>query len=172
MDRLKLSSPSLVQHHVQQLEKRGFLRRNPSNPHDYTVLSDSPDKQIAYINLYGLAHCGPSGLLLDGNPVDRIPISTRILGFPSDEAFMVKAKGDSMSPRINDGDIIVSRKSSKADSGDVVVCVKDGEVLIKKFQMEKNQIILTSLNSTYPTLFVGKGFCVVGLVKVVLSFSK
>ena len=58
---LGVSSPSVVQHHIFQLEKKGFLRRNPSNPRDYQVLADSPEKRITFINLYGMAQCGPNG---------------------------------------------------------------------------------------------------------------
>ncbi|MFA6281640.1 MAG: HTH domain-containing protein, partial [Candidatus Omnitrophota bacterium] len=80
---LDISSTSIVHHHMEQLEKKGYLRRNPSNPKDYQILADSPEKTITYINLYGLAQCGPKGSILDGIPVDRIPIASKILGFPS-----------------------------------------------------------------------------------------
>jgi repressor LexA len=36
-ERLSISSPSVVHHHIQQLEKKGYLRRNPSNPKDYQI---------------------------------------------------------------------------------------------------------------------------------------
>ena len=139
-DELALSSPSLVYHHIQQLEKKGYLRRNPLNPKDYQILADSPEKQVTYLNLYGLAQCGPNGSIFDGNPIERIPISSKILGFPSSEAFMVKAKGDSMAPRINEKDLVVARKTNDAENGDVVVCVNNGETLIKKIQ-KGNELI-------------------------------
>ncbi|MFA5749743.1 MAG: ArsR family transcriptional regulator, partial [Candidatus Shapirobacteria bacterium] len=66
---LDLSSPSLVQHHIVQLEKLGYLKRNPTNPRDYQIVSDGPEKLITYLNLYGLAQCGPKGSLLDGDPI-------------------------------------------------------------------------------------------------------
>ena len=78
-EELGVSSTSVVHHHIQQLEKKGYLRRNPSNPRDYQILADSPDKKITYINLYGLAHCGPEGRILDDDPIDRIPIASQIL---------------------------------------------------------------------------------------------
>src|SRR3989338_771739 len=69
---LGISSPSVVYHHIQQLEKKGYLRRNPINPKDYQILADSPDKKITYLNLYGLATCGPDGSILNDDPIDRI----------------------------------------------------------------------------------------------------
>ena len=170
-EELGLSSPSVVQHHIQQLEKRGYLRRNPSNPKDYQVLVDSPDKPVAYINLYGLAFCGPKGSLLDGDPIDRVPIASKLLGFPAEEAFMVKAKGDSMEDRIKEGDLVIARKTSDADSGCVVVCVNNGETLIKKIQ-KGPQVILVSLNPKYDHILASKDFRIEGVVKGIYSYPQ
>src|SRR5690348_13155221 len=91
---LDLSSTSLVVHHLRQLEKRGHLKRNPYNPRDYQVVTDGPERQFWYLNLYGLARCGPHGSILDGNPIERIPVPSRLLSFRSEEGFLVQAKGN------------------------------------------------------------------------------
>ena len=169
-DLLNLSSTSVVVYHLRQLEKKGYLKKNPYNPRDYQVLKDAPEKQITYLNLYGLAHCGPNGSILDGSPIDRIPISSRLLSFPSSEAFMVKAKGDSMEPKIHNGDLVIARKTNDANNGDIVVCVNDGEALIKKINKKGTIIILVSLNQKYDPFIAGKDFRVEGVVKGVLSY--
>jgi len=168
-EQLNISSPSVVHHHMQQLEKLGYLRRNPTNPKDYQILADSPEKAITYVNLYGLAHCGPKGNILDGNPVDRIPIASKILGFPSSEAFMVKAKGNSMTPKINDGDLVIAKKAQDADNGTMVVCVNDGETLIKKIQKGKNTI-LVSTNTDYDPFVAARDFSIIGIVRGIYSY--
>ncbi len=162
------SSTSVVVHHMIQLEKKGYLKKNPNDPRDYTVL-DGPEKQVAYLNMYGLAQCGPSGSFLDGTPVDKIPISTRLLTFPSSEGFLVKAKGDSMTPKINEGDVVIAQKSTIAVNGNMVVCVNSGEALIKKIQKEGNNIILSSLNPQYDPFMAAKDFRIEGIVKGVVS---
>lgn len=168
---LAVSSPSVIYHHIQQLEKKGYLKRNPSNSRDYQVLSDSPEKAIIYLNLYGLVHCGPSGHILDGSPIDRIPISSRLLSFTSSEAFMIKTRGDSMAPKINNGDLVIARKSKDADNGDIVVCVNNGEGLIKKIQKDTKQIILVSMNPKYEPFVASDDFHVEGIVKAVYSYT-
>ena len=170
-DRLGISSKSVVHHHIQQLEKKGYLRRNPSNPKDYQILSDSPEKIITYVNLYGLAHCGPKGTILDGNPIDRIPIASKILGFSSSEAFMVKAKGNSMSPKINDGDLVIAKKSENVENGSIAVCVNNGESLIKKIIHKGRETILVSLNNTVEPFMADKDFRVVGVVRGIYSYK-
>ncbi|MCK5460919.1 HTH domain-containing protein [Candidatus Gracilibacteria bacterium] len=167
---MEVSSPSVVQHHIKQLEKKGYLRRNPLNPKDYQILAESPDKQVTFLNLYGLAQCGPNGSVFDGDPIERVPISSKILGFPSSEAFMVKAKGDSMTPRIHEKDLVIARKINHADNGSIVVCVNNGETLIKKIQKE-NGVILVSLNSKYPPFVANEDFRVEGVVKGVYSYE-
>lgn len=175
-EELKASSPSVVQHHIVQLEKKGFLRRNPTNPRDYQVLSDTPDKLITYLNMYGMAQCGPKGSILDGDPIDRVPISTKILGFPSSEAFMVKARGDSMLPLIKEGDLIIVKRTSEINDSQIAVCVNNGEVLIKKIQKitdKKNNIRynLISLNNDYQPFIAGEDFRIEGIVRGVLSYT-
>lgn len=165
-----VSSPSVVQHHIKQLEKKGYLRRNPLNSRDYQILADSPDKQITFLNLYGLAQCGPKGSIFDGEPIERVPISSKILGFPSSEAFMVKAKGNSMIPKIYEKDLVIARKTNDADSGNIVVCVNNGETLIKKIQKGKS-IILISLNPKYEPFIAEKDFRIEGVVKGVYSYN-
>lgn len=175
-ERVGASSPSLVHHHINQLIEKGYLRRSPSNPQDYQVLADNPDKSIAYLNVYGMAHCGPGGSILDGNPVDRIRISSKTLGIPASEAFAVKAKGDSMAPKINSGDLVIAQKSTQANDGDIVVCVNNGEVLIKKIQKIAKigkgiTFNLISLNPNFPPFTADKNFKIEGLVKSILSYT-
>jgi repressor LexA len=167
---LGLSSTSLVIHHLRQLEKRGYLKRNPFNSRDYQVITDGPERQFTYLNLYGLARCGPQGTILDDNPIDRVAVPSRLLSFRADEAFLVQAKGDSMTPRINDGDLVVARRTSTVDSGAVVVCVNGGEALIKKLHLHGDQWILISNNSAYePLLASPEDFRVVGEVRAIMS---
>ena len=168
-DQLDLSSPSLVAHHIQQLEKKGYLKRNPANPQDYQLLQN-PEKPVVRLNLYGLAQCGPSGSILDGTVLDRIPISTKLLNFNSEDAYLVKARGDSMEPLIREGDLIIVRKTAAVDDGKVVVCVNDGQALIKKLHYSESATLLESLNNKYSPFVANKDdFRIEGEVKGVIS---
>lgn len=170
-ERLDISSPSLVHHHILQLEKRGYIKRNPNNPQDYEIVADSPDKKIVFLNLYGLAQCGPNGSILEGNPVDRIPLSRKLLTTSANDAFLVKARGDSMHPKIKNGDIVIAKKYNDFHNGDIAVCVNDGEALIKKIIKENNNIWLYSINETVLPFLAAKDFRIEGLVKGIISYS-
>lgn len=176
MDEIEAKSPSVVQHHLVQLERKGYLKRNPNNPRDYQILADSPDKQFTYLNVYGMASCGPRGTIFDGNPIDRISISTRLLSFASCDAFIVKARGTSMKPRIYPGDLVVAKKAQDIENNKVAVCVNNGEVLIKKIQkiIKKSGEItynLISINPEQPAFPASEDFRIAGEVKLVLKYT-
>ncbi len=166
---LEVSSTSIVARHLAQLEKKGFLKRNPHNPRDYQVLSQGPEKEIAWLNLYGLAQCGKNGTFLDNSPIDRIPIATRLLSFPSSEAFLVKAKGDSMLPKIKEGDFVIGRRITELGAFPLIICIDNGEALIKKVQVARSSVILLSLNTEHSPFLASSDFRVVGEVRGVIS---
>lgn len=171
---LNMSSPSVVHHHIMQLEKKGYLRRNLSNPKDYQILSDSPEKKIAYLNLYGLAKCGPGGTLLDGNPIDRIPVATKMLGFTASEAFLVKAKGDSMEPKVHEGDFVIAQRHPQPNNGDIVVCSHNATAKIKKikYSEDRSSAFLISLNPKYdPEIVMEDSLIIEGIVRGVFSYT-
>jgi repressor LexA len=164
------TSTSVIAHHLQQLEKKGYLKRNPYNPKDYQVISGTPENNVAHLNLYGMASCGPSGTLLDGDPIDRIPIAARLLSFPAMEAFMVKAKGKSMEPKLYEGDLVIARRTNTFENGKVYVCVNDGEVMIKRVQLfDGKKCMLHSFNPEFEPFVANKQFHVEGEVKSVIS---
>ncbi|MBS0250976.1 MAG: peptidase S24 [Proteobacteria bacterium] len=168
-ERIGASSTSVVAHHLQQLEKKGYLKRNAYNSRDYQVLESQPESDVTLVNLYGMATCGPHGSLLEGDPVDRIPLASRLLSFPAAEAFMLKAKGKSMEPKIYEGDLIIARKTNKCDDGKVYVCVNDEECLVKMVRRVADRILLESFNRQIPIFEAAPDFRVEGEVKSIIS---
>lgn len=90
---------------------------------------------------------------------------------------MVKATGDSMEPRIHDGDIVIARKQNIADEGQIVICSLDSSVMIKRFSGNftgKNPVILESLNNKYFPIMVDKEqqFVIEGVMKGLICFHE
>jgi repressor LexA len=168
-------SAGVVHHHIVQLEKKGYLKRNPEDPKDYVIM-DEPDKAVVYLNKYGLARCGPGGQILSGRPVARIPIATSILRFPAAEAFIVEARGDSMEPKIKPGDTVIAKKQGAAEHGEIIVCVHDEQPMIKKYFSLNGVVCLQSLNmdkTKHPDIPVTDPdkFKIEGLVKNILRYD-
>lgn len=73
--------------------------------------------------------------------------------------FALKIKGDSMSPKISDGDLVIVRQQEEAEPGDIVVAIVNGEEAVcKKFMRYANgSVAFISLNPAYePIVFSGK----------------
>jgi repressor LexA len=166
-DALNLSSVSVVQHHLKQLEKKGFLRRNPSNPKDYTIV----DSKFAYLNLYGQGECGPNGSVLDGDPIVTIPISVELLNTNPSDTFILRAVGESMKPRIVPGDLVIVKIANYADDGDLIVCVNKRMTLIKQLRKTNKGIMLVSFNSDYEPFEPAEDFRIEGIVKGLISYQ-
>ncbi|MCM1487294.1 MAG: XRE family transcriptional regulator [Firmicutes bacterium] len=86
----------------------------------------------------------------------------------------IKVKGDSMYPKIEDGDTIIVRRQTSVDSGSIAVVLIDGEEgVVKKVEYGKDWVDLISINPEYKTRrFSGKDVLrlqVVGLVKKVIK---
>lgn len=72
--------------------------------------------------------------------------------------FGLRIKGDSMSPRISDGDIVIVRQQDDAESGDIVIVLINGDsATCKKLMKYQEGISLISFNPAYePMTFSNK----------------
>ena len=69
------------------------------------------------------------------------------------EHFGLVIKGDSMEPRMYDGDVVIVRKQSTAESGQIVIATVNGnDATCKRFMQFGDSIGLVSLNSKYPPM--------------------
>ncbi len=92
----------------------------------------------------------------------------------ANETLCIRVRGDSMSPKIEDGDIIQVHKQSSVDSGSIAVVMLDGEeFLVKQVLFGETWIELRSLNPLYkPFRFNGadtERVQIVGLVKKIIK---
>lgn len=68
--------------------------------------------------------------------------------------FGLQIKGDSMSPRMTAGDVVIVRQQEDADSGDIVIVKVDGEnATCKKLIKHVDGISLVSFNPSYAPIY-------------------
>ncbi len=72
------------------------------------------------------------------------------------QAFALEVKGNSMAPRIEDGDIIVVSPKMEARSGDICVVRVNEEDTVKRVKIEEQTIYLLPLNPEYEPMAVRK----------------
>ena len=133
------------------------------NPNWLILKSDDPEpyressnmsavmgsQNIYNVTVFGTVSAG-FGSYADSEIIDYIPV---IITNPADvdDTISIKVRGDSMYPKIEDGDIIIVRRQTSVDSGDIAVVLLDGdEGLVKKVVYGSTWIELRSINEDYP----------------------
>ena len=113
------------------------------------------------------------GVTANSDIIDYIPLYIKN---PSEAAqtIAIKVKGDSMYPKIEDGDIIIVRKQDSVDSGSIAVVLLDGDDgLVKRVKYGRDWVDLESINPEYQTRhFKGEEVLrlrVVGLVRQIIK---
>ena len=98
----------------------------------------------------GLGHYTDGNELLGWEPVDE--------KYDTDEYFFLRVDGDSMSPKIDNGDLLLIKKQDSVDSGDIGAFLVDSEEgFVKKVKYDTDYITLISLNPAYePMVFSGR----------------
>ncbi|MCQ2439624.1 MAG: helix-turn-helix domain-containing protein [Oscillospiraceae bacterium] len=68
--------------------------------------------------------------------------------------FCLVCRGDSMAPKILDGDVVAIRHQQTADNGQIAVVVIDGEATLKRVYLraEKGRLELHPINPEYETI--------------------
>lgn len=76
----------------------------------------------------------------------------------SGEYFALRVTGDSMEPRICDGDVLIVRKQETADTGDVVIALINGnDATVKRFKRTDAGVMLVPTNTAYdPLIFTAE----------------
>ena len=136
-DAVHLKSTSSVHSHLETLEKKGYIRRDPTKPRAIEIVDESfylLRKEMVNIPMLGRVAAG-TPLLAVENIESYFPIPAEYV--PNTETFMLKVEGMSMKNiGIMDGDYVVVQKQSHAVNGDKVVALIDDSATIKTFYKE------------------------------------
>lgn len=148
----------------------GKEETRPQEPKQQLTLMDH--QRVHMIPLFESVSAG-FGALAVNEIVDYVPLYF-VSPAEAKETICIKVHGDSMYPKIEDGDIIQVHKQESVDSGSLAVVLLDGdEGLVKKVVYGETWIELHSLNPMYkPMRFNGadvERIRVVGLVKKIIK---
>ena len=130
-----LRSSCSVQKHLNQLQERGFIKRDPYKYRSIELTQDGAPmtrRRTVTVPLIGQVAAG--------RPIDAIehveenyPLPDTMV--PRDcDCFMLRVKGDSMiNAGIFDNDLVVVKKQQTAHNGDIVVARLGDEATVKTF---------------------------------------
>lgn len=115
-----------------------------------TVVRDTNIKKIPIV---GTVAAGEP-ILAQENIIDYVELPLEWLNkYENDQLFGLKIKGDSMFPRILDGDYVIVKQQNDCESGQIAVVLVDGnEATVKKVKKTDSSIILIPNNPMYPQI--------------------
>ena len=170
---LNLKSKSGIHRLISALEERGFVKRlahkaralevvklpeNASandifNSFTPSVIKGGLDKSKSNSSKVSVL-----GSIAAGTPIEAIQHEVDKVALPEDlqkngEYFGLKVKGDSMiEAGINDGDTVIIKKTSTADTGQIaVVLIDEQEATLKRIRKKGNTVALEAANKNYDT---------------------
>jgi repressor LexA len=181
-DALDLASKSGIHRLITALEERGFLRRLAHRaralevvklPQQATSAAPAQGRQVFKPQLVEGDRPSASdghdardlpvlGRIAAGTPIDaiqherdRLVVPEAMLG--AGEHYVLEVQGDSMiNAGIHDGDYVVIRKGSTANSGEIVVALVMGEeATLKRLRKKGASIALEAANPAYETRIFG-----------------
>ncbi|MBF4460681.1 repressor LexA [Pseudoclavibacter sp. RFBG4] len=173
-DEVGLVSLSSVTHQLGQLEKFGYIKRNPGMPRalevlvhfDHTDDGDSNETaEAAFVPVVGRIAAGIP-ITAEQQVEDVFALPRQIVG--KGELFLLRVVGESMiDAAICDGDWVVVRSQRTAENGDIVAAMLDGEATVKTFRKRDGHIWLLPRNSDFEPI-LGDESEILGKVVAVL----
>ena len=144
-----LKSTSSVHSHLETLEEKGYIRRDPTKPRTIEIIDEEFNparRELVNIPVIGTVAAGQP-ILAEENISDYFPIPADIL--PNGDVFMLEVKGESMiNAGILNGDKVIVRMQNTAENGDKVVALLDDSATVKTFYTEDGHYRLQPENDT------------------------
>jgi len=177
---LGLASSSTVHSHMQALQRKGYLRIDPTKPRAVELLFD-PETGLAAerrparsVPLLGRIAAG-TPILAEEHVEDIYPMPADLVG--DGNVFMLEVKGDSMiEAGIFDGDYVIVRQQPTAHSGEIVAAMMPSEfgdspeATVKRIRHRGSAIFFEPANPALQPFEAPPGTEILG--KVVAVFRK
>lgn len=177
---LGLTSPSTVHSHLQALQRKGYIKIDPTKPRAIEVLFDAETglpherRPARSVPLLGRIAAG-APILAEENVEDVYPMPADLVG--DGNVFMLEVAGDSMiDAGINDGDYVIVRQQPTAHSGEIVAAMMpseygdEAEATVKTIRHRGSDVIFEPANERLEPFEAPMGTEILG--KVVAVFRK
>ena len=167
------SHPQTVLNKLNQLVLKGYFVKDDRW---YRLIREEVWKRnddIIQLPIYGFAQCGNKGKeIIDEYSQEKIPVTIAFIGTSDIEnCFFVRAKGNSMEPKIQDGDLVLIRQQPSYDESDFVFVVHNQLPKLKKIIKQDNKLMLESINRFFDKVEISPydETKVIGVVKKIIK---
>lgn len=157
------ASPNAVTSHLQALERKGALHREPNKARGIILTDRRSGRSVVEIPIYGSIPAGmPSDTVQENDGTLSVDMET--LAFSKGaRVFALKVRGDSMiGAGILSGDLVIL-ECKPARSGDIVAALIDGETTLKRLVHHRGQPFLKAENPDYRDLIPARELLIQGV---------
>jgi repressor LexA len=135
------------------LTGEGEMYAVPARPENVFTLPGSSRRRSRLVDI-PLVSAVPAGKVATQFHPDYVDDYVTVDDVKDPQAFALKVKGNSMAPRIEDGDVVIVSPHQEARSGDICVVRVDGEDTLKRVKMEGGYVHLIPLNPEFDVVTV------------------
>lgn len=165
--------PQTVLNKLNQLVLKWYFAKDD---HGYRLIRESITdslNDIVQLPIYGFAQCGNKWKkVVDEYSQEKIPVTMAML-WVKDIAtcFFVRAKGNSMEPKIQSGDLVLIKQQPSYDMNDYVFVIHNDLPKLKKIIKKEGKLYLESVNRFFDNVEVSKydETKVIGVVKKIIK---
>jgi repressor LexA len=140
--RLGYDAVGTVQDHIRALLRKGYLQKDEGLSRGLRLSSQKGAQEIPLL-----------GSVPAGNPIEAIQDARGSVAIPGSlrgDLFALRITGESMiEAGILDGDVVIVRKQSHAENGEIVVAMIDGEATVKYLEKKAGQVRLLPANPRF-----------------------
>ena len=158
------SHPQTVLNKLNQLVFKGYFVKDD---HGYRLIREEVGNKL------GFAQCGNKGKqIIDEYSQEKMPVTVAFGGMSDlENCFFVRAKGNSMEPKIQDGDLVLIRQQASYDESDFVFVLHNQLPKLKKIIKQENRFMLESINRFFDKVEISPydETKVIGVVKKVIK---
>jgi len=142
-------------YYLELLERKGYIRRKRHHPRRSEFVGESLFRSAVRVPVLGRVPAGGPREAIE-EVEGELLLDPDLVG--EGEVFSLRVKGDSMTGvHICDGDHVVVRSQARAEEGEIVVAVIDGEATVKRFRRWRGKVRLEAANPAYPSIVVPAG---------------
>lgn len=184
-EKLKISSTSVVNYDLDRLEQMGYISREQNIARGIQIVKTLPERERSHPKpaianplhnisqaIEDLLHIPVLGRIQAGEPLPvpgsdlsyfdaetSIDVARSLLptGERASDLFALQVQGDSMiDAMINDGDIVIMRRTNQARNGEMVAVwlLDKEETTLKYFYLDGNRVRLQPANPAYKPIII------------------
>lgn len=168
-----MSHPQTVLNKLNQLVLKWYFTKDDQG---YRLIRESiTDKlnDIVQLPIYGFAQCGNKGKsVVNEYSQEKIPVTMAMLGVKEvSTCFFVRAKWNSMEPKIQNGDLVLIKQQTSYDINDYVFVIHNDLPKLKKIIKKEGKLYLESVNRFFDKVEIDKydETKIIGVVKKIIK---